>query len=71
MVKIEVIDIIEWTYVPFKGTLTDEYFESQSKSKFKENYDSFKYQFKYNINTKAFYKSKTNYCFLIINCFNI
>ena len=47
----------------FKGTPTDEYLESQSKNKFQENYDCFKYRHEQNINEKALDKSKNKSVF--------
>ena len=42
----------------FKSTPTDEYFESQSKTKFQVKYDCFKYRHEKITNEKAFDKSK-------------
>ena len=47
----------------FKDTVTDEYFESQSKKKFQEIYNCFKYRHEQNINEKALDKSKNKSVF--------
>ena len=53
-----------------KDTFTDEYFESQSKKKFQEIYNCFKYRHEQNINEEEFDKSNNKSVFLIVNCFN-